>query len=140
MADRHTSPAGALVTAGHLGVSWLRAEIGLARCGVSHGRMPSFSGRSPLIRNAGVMSVGRHFSTSGQQFRTSLATGARGRMEIGNDVFVNHGAVLHAEEVSRLAHAFASATFAPSMIQTFTKWILGPALKCCLLLLKMMCG
>lgn len=75
----------------------VRAVAALRVHGVSHGALPSFVGRAPILRNRGEMSVGERFATRSQQTRPSLATGPAGRLLIGDRVFVNQGSVLHAD-------------------------------------------
>ncbi len=79
------------------GAGFLRAVAVFRRHGVSHGSLPSFDGRGPFLCNRGEMSVGENFAIRSQQTRPSLATGPNGRLLIGDRVFVNQGAVLHAE-------------------------------------------
>jgi acetyltransferase-like isoleucine patch superfamily enzyme len=78
------------------GVGVIRAVLAFRLHHVAYGSLPCFNGRGPLLRNAGTMSVGERFGTRSPQTRASLATGPDGCLSIGDRVFVNQGAVLHA--------------------------------------------
>lgn len=66
--------------------------------GIQHGSMPSFDGRGPHLSNRGTIQVGDRFATRAHQTRPALATGPAGSLVIGDRVFVNQGAVIHADE------------------------------------------
>src|SRR5262245_30104880 len=86
---------GAIGTAA-LGAGWLRAAALLRRHRVRHGPWPSFTGRAPLLANRGTMTVGRRFAVRGTQFRCAFRVEQGARLEIGDDVFINHGTTIHA--------------------------------------------
>jgi maltose O-acetyltransferase len=79
-----------------LGVAWLRAASLLRRHRVRHGDWPSITGAAPRISNRGTITVGRHFAVRGEQFRCAFGADPGAVLEIGDDVFVNHGATIHA--------------------------------------------
>ena len=79
------------------GAGWLRALAWLRLHGVEHEAFPSFVGRAPLLDNKGTMRLGAHVATRTHQVRPALATGPSGLLVIGDNTFVNQGAVLHAE-------------------------------------------
>jgi acetyltransferase-like isoleucine patch superfamily enzyme len=83
-------------------LSLVRALLTLRRHGVRHGRLPSFTGRAPRITNDGTISVGERFAVRAHQVRAALSTGPGGRLDIGDRVFVNQGAVLHAAQWIRI--------------------------------------
>lgn len=94
---QHLAVAGAVYAAVPAVGRLLRATWTLRRHGVRHGRLPSFGWRVPIITNDGRMRVGSRFCVRSQQFPAAFATGPGGSLDIGDDVFVNQGAVLHAE-------------------------------------------
>ncbi|GAB3683501.1 hypothetical protein GCM10028814_21670 [Angustibacter aerolatus] len=80
------------------GVALVRAVTALRLHGVEHGPLPSCVGPVPYLRNAGRMRVGERFAVRGVQTRASLVTAPGGELTIGDRVFVNQGATIHAEQ------------------------------------------
>lgn len=76
----------------------VRAVAAFRIHGVEHGSLPSFDGRGPHLSNRGTMRVGDRFATRAQQTRPALATGPHGTLAMGDRVFVNQGAVIHAAD------------------------------------------
>jgi maltose O-acetyltransferase len=91
----------ALTSAVH-GAGWLRAAALLRAHRVRHGRWPSLSGRAPLLANRGRMTVGSRFAVRGTQFRCAFRVEPGGVLELGDDVFVNHGTTIHAARRIRI--------------------------------------
>lgn len=60
------------------------------------GSRPLLIGRVPHVRNEGTMRVGRRFRVRSLTYRSSFSTGPDGLLEIGNDVSINQGVVIHA--------------------------------------------
>ncbi|MFY0407336.1 acyltransferase [Solicola sp. PLA-1-18] len=79
-----------------LGAALVRAQLTMRLKGIGHGQWPSFVGPRPFLSVDGEMSVGDHFAVRAQQLRASIAVEAPARLTIGDDVFVNQGAVIHA--------------------------------------------
>jgi acetyltransferase-like isoleucine patch superfamily enzyme len=90
-------PTTSIVTRLRQGAGVARAVIALRHHGVTYGSLPCFIGRAPLIDNRGAMSVGDRFVSRTSQSRPSLATGRDGSLQIGDRVYVNQGAVVHAD-------------------------------------------
>ncbi|MDO9377310.1 MAG: acyltransferase [Nocardioidaceae bacterium] len=79
-----------------LGAALARAQVTMRLKGIRHGRWPSFVGPRPFLAVDGEMVVGDHFAVRAQQVRASIAVERPARLEIGDDVFVNQGTVIHA--------------------------------------------
>jgi len=75
----------------------VRAVAAFRAHGVQHGSLPSFDGRGPHLSNRGTMRVGDRFAIRAQQTRAALATGPGGTLLVGDRVFINQGAVIHAD-------------------------------------------
>ncbi|RYH70872.1 MAG: acyltransferase [Alcaligenaceae bacterium] len=57
-----------------------------------------FEGRPPILRISGRMAVGRNFSTRTLQFRSSIVVGTNGQFIVGDNVFINQGSTIWAED------------------------------------------
>lgn len=73
------------------------ARIQLRRCDALGENVRIFG--SPVIVNDGRIEIGRNFRLSSAPVCSHLATGARGKLLIGDDVRIGHGASVYAHEL-----------------------------------------
>jgi acetyltransferase-like isoleucine patch superfamily enzyme len=84
------------------GLRVVRALVFYRLKGVRHGPLPYIRGRLPRVTAHGEVTVGRRFKVDGLQARVDFGAGPRGRLEIGDDVFLNRGATVHAAELVQI--------------------------------------
>lgn len=80
----------------------VRAVVLYRLKGVRYGRLPYVRGRLPRVSARGEVRVGRRFKVDGLQARVDFGAGPRGRLEIGDDVFLNRGATVYAAELVQI--------------------------------------
>src|SRR5215213_5322165 len=64
--------------------------------GVSVGRRPLLYGRMPVVGGGGTIEIGDDFRCDAPQFRASLTADRGATLRLGDAVFVNQGATIHA--------------------------------------------
>jgi acetyltransferase-like isoleucine patch superfamily enzyme len=84
------------------GLRVLRAIAFYRLKGVRHGPLPYIQGRLPRVNARGEITVGRRFKVDGLQARVDFGAGSRGRLEIGDDVFLNRGVTIYAAELVQI--------------------------------------
>jgi len=78
---------------------YAKAPVLLLVMGGTWGRQSLFIGRAPRLEIRGRLVVGRNFRVRSSVARSSLSTSAAGLLVIGDDVFINQGSVIHAEQL-----------------------------------------
>jgi acetyltransferase-like isoleucine patch superfamily enzyme len=72
--------------------------------GVTVGRTPLLYGRRPVIGGGGTIEIGDDFRCDAAQFRASLTAAPGATLRLGDAVFVNQGATIHAASSVRIGH------------------------------------
>lgn len=78
-------------------LGYFKAPIFWALVADGAGSKPLIIGRVPHVRSEGIMRVGRRLRVRSLTYRSSFSTGPNGILEIGDDVSINQGVVIHAD-------------------------------------------
>lgn len=93
------------------------ARIYLRRCS-KVGRRPRLR-QMPYIDNLGYLAIGNDFNFSSLFVQSHLVTGHAGRLEIGNDVSINFGAAISANEFLKIGNRVRIGPYAMIMDSDF---------------------